>query len=460
MAAIHTETKKINDDDLKKELGRIFDFRLIIKKIDGTQIEALKEIPNKGYRKIFYNFYAVEFQVNYNDFINKLSGSESNYKFITFEDMKKDILTIKTNYDIIELLSKKSFDAIPDAFKKVSLNQDLDNLKVIWNITNKCEYSCAFCATNSGAKRTDIDELTFEERVKIAEELKKIKGLRLDIAGGDPLFDTDVVTFLKHMSKYMIQDATITTTGLAIDKYSNGDMRLISDITNEFDISYDYPSTWDEKHRGSNYNKHNYKFIKKLIDNGIRVNILITLSKYNTKEKIIKKMIEEIKLINASNITLLRLIPVGRQDYETYKTDIKEYTTDMAIKLFKKTFKNKIKLHCSFRANSNTDDRCNMLTDKIGINHLGDVFSCAWAGYLNIEHEKNPFYLGNLIDNSLEEVVNSEKFTDLYDTVTQNEGLHHCPIFSFLENPIASIVDNNDGYKKWIQEYKNSTTMH
>ena len=444
--------EKVSEDVLKKELSKIFDFRFVIKRIPGTQIEAVKEIPDKGYRKIFYNFYAVEFQVNYNDFINKLNKSEHTYKFITFDEMKKDILTIKTNFDIIDLLSKKNLDTIPDSFKKVSLSKDLDNLKVIWNITNKCEYNCTFCATNSGAKRINTDELSFEERVKIAEELKKIKGLRLDIAGGDPLFDSSVIRFLKHMSKYMIQDATITTTGLAIKNFSNGNMQVINDVTNEFDISYDYPSTWKENHRGSNYNNHNYKFIKKLIDNGIKVNILITLSKYNTKEKIIKKMIEEIKSINASSITLLRLIPVGRQSYESYKEDITEYNVEMAIKLFKRSFKNKIKLHCAYRANINSDDRCNMLTEKIGINHLGDVFSCAWAGYLNIDNDKNPFYLGNLIENTLEEIVNSERFTDLYEIVTKNDGLHHCPIFSYLEKPDRPISEKNDLYNEWTRK--------
>ena len=446
--------EKVDEEYLKHELSKIFDFRFVIKKIPGTQLEALKDIPEKGYRKIFYNFYAVEFQVNYNDFINKLYNSENSYKFVTFEEMKKDILTIKTNYDVIELLSKRNLETIPDAFKKVTLNKDLDNLKVIWNITNKCEYSCAFCATNSGKTRISTDELTFENRVKIAEELKKIKGLRLDIAGGDPLYDESVVAFIQHMSKYMIQDATITTTGLAIKKYINGDMQSINNITNEFDISYDYPSVWNEKHRGSNYNKHNYEFIQKLIDNGIKVNILITLSKYNTKEKIIDKMIEEIKEINASSIILLRLIPVGRQEYSTYKEDIQEYTADNAIKLFKKAFKSKIKLHCAYRANINQDQHCNMLTEKIGINHLGDAFSCAWAGYLNIENKKNPFYLGNLVENSLEEIVNSEKFTDLYNVVTQNDGLNHCPIFSYLEKPDVPISENNDKYKDWIQAYK------
>ena len=381
--------------------------------------------------------------------MNKLQKSDNNYKFITFEDMKKDILTIKTNYDVIELLSKKNLNNELDSFKKVTLNKDLDNLKVIWNITNKCEYNCAFCATNSGKLRVNQSELSFQDRVKIAEELKKIKDLRLDIAGGDPLFDDSVATFIKHMSKYMIQDATITTTGLAIEKYSHGDIQSINDITNEFDISYDYPSGWPENHRGNDYNKSNYAFIKKLIDSGIKVNILITLSNYNTQEKIITKMIEDIKKINATSITLLRLIPVGRQKYEEYKKDIQQYSSDNAIKLFQENFKNKVKLHCAYRANISQDSKCNMLTEKIGINHLGDVFSCAWAGYLNIENKNNPFYLGNLVDSSLEDIVNSENFTDLYNIVTMNDGLNYCPIFSYLEQPDAPITENHDKFKYW-----------
>jgi len=448
-----------NNEDIDKiefleTLEKRFNFKLNINELKDKDLEnILKEKPNKGYSKISYKFYTLEFYTEYHTFKNQFLSKNNKYKFISLNEMKDDILTIKTNFDIITHLEQIGIENLPNSFGKTKLNDKLNNLKVIWNITKKCEYDCAFCATDSGNKKNN-NELSFEQRIKIAEELKKINGLRLDIAGGDPLYDEEVVNTIKHISKYMIKDLTVTTTGLAIKNYSGGNIKKIYSIADEYDISYDYPAQWDEHHRGTKYNKTNYEYISYLLNNGLKVNILVTLSEHNTKnESIINQMIHEIKNLNATSITLLRLIPVGRQDYNEYPKNIESYNPLLAIKLFKKAFSSNLKLHCAFRPHiESKKNYCNMLTEKIGVDNLGNVYSCAWTGYLKVDNVDNPFYLGNLLENTIEEIFNSEKYLKLYDAILDKK-IQFCPIFSFLENE-SNFLSNNDKFSEWYVENK------
>lgn len=328
-----------------------------------------------------------------------------------------------------------------------------DNLKVIWNITQKCEYYCSFCSTNSGGKNNE--ELSFEQKIKIAKELKKINNLRLDIAGGDPLYDQNDINALKYISEHIIHKFTLTTTGFAIQKYINGSISNIFDISKEYDISYDYPSKWNDNHRGKNYNNNNFKYIKFLIENNIKVHILITLSEYNTKPEVFNQMIKELEQLNLTSITLLRLMPVGRQKYTEYPT-LENYDPSLAIEQFSKSFKNKVKLHCAFRAYI-PNYYCNMLIEKIGIDNLGNVYACAWAGYLNINKKSNPFYLGNLLKSNIEELFNSEKYFKLKDILAKKQ-VNFCPIFSFLDNNKSKLFNFNKQHSvklpKILYKYK------
>jgi MoaA/NifB/PqqE/SkfB family radical SAM enzyme len=422
----------------KKEIKKVFkekynfNFNFEIEELKYQDLNnILKQKPKFEYALINYKFYFVNIKLNFNDFDSKIKGL---YKFVSLNEMKDDILTVKSNYDlIIHLEEKIKLELLDESFKSGFFDKKLDNIKVIWNITKKCGYTCSFCATDSYNK--DIKELLFEDRIKIAEELNKINNLSLDIAGGDPLFYQDDRKVIQHISKYIIKEnLTLTTTGNSISNFCKGNYNKLTEITNEVDISFDYPAGWEENFRGKKYNQDNYNIAKKLIENGIKVNILVTLSQHNIENmEIIEKLIEEIEELNPHSVTLLRLMPVGRLNYKKYP---KNYDPSLAINLFKQSnINSKLKLHCAFRSHISNENKnyCNMLIEKLGVDNKGNLYTCAWAGYLDVSKEENPFYLGNLLEQTLEDIVNSEKSYKLFKKL-KNKNIHYCPIFSYLKS--------------------------
>ena len=82
---------------------------------------------------------------------------------------------------------------------------------------------------------------------------------------------------------------------------------------------------------------------------------------------------------------------------------------------------------------------CGRLKFKLGIDCAGNVFACAWAGYLSgFENViSNPFYIGNLLEmdlkNMLSEAINqNQNFKKMSKFNAQFAG--HCPLISYAYN--------------------------
>lgn len=110
--------------------------------------------------------------------------------------------------------------------------------------------------------------------------------------------------------------------------------------------------------------------------------------------------------------------------------------------------KSKIKLHYALRGKYNSDlsqNYCNLLEDKIGIDHLGNVYSCAWAGNIGNLNECNPFYLGNVLENDLVNILfKNQKVEKLMTKINNPEK--HCRLFSYLNSspkPELSMFSQN-----------------
>lgn len=64
-----------------------------------------------------------------------------------------------------------------------------------------------------------------------------------------------------------------------------------------------------------------------------------------------------------------------------------------------------------------------MLTEKkIGLDQFGDLYSCIWASDILTDKTNNPFYLGNVLDNTLLEILNSEKTKVFKDKIDNNRN--------------------------------------
>jgi MoaA/NifB/PqqE/SkfB family radical SAM enzyme len=395
-----------------------------------------------------YRFVFLSCQSGYRDFKNSLDFSSiKRWQWLSLDALRRHEKTMLNNADVIlHLNSDHVLDTIRDSFPapRFVSNALPKNLKIVWNITNKCSFGCSFCATHRDGA---AESLGFRERIKIAMELSRLPDPRIDFAGGDPLGDPDAVEAIRAIAGYIIlDDVSITTTGKSMEKFEPNEL---ASLAHTFDVSYDFPSSWPESHRGAGYNRTNYAQLRRLGHYGIRRNVLTTLSESNVAPEVVEAMIGELRELDPDEITLLRLMPVGRQAYGDYPTRT-EYDPSSAIEMFLREFDGKTKLHCAFRADKR-NGYCNMLREKIGIDHMGNVFACAWAGYLSAQAPtENPFYLGNLVVQSIDDLFKGERYTRMMANIDKCDG-GFCRVFSCAAGGDDAIWRRAKGYISWTE---------
>jgi MoaA/NifB/PqqE/SkfB family radical SAM enzyme len=58
---------------------------------------------------------------------------------------------------------------------------------IIWNVTNKCPYSCSFCCLDANSSTRD---LSLEGKLAVVENID-ILNVSLDVSGGEPLMSDE-----------------------------------------------------------------------------------------------------------------------------------------------------------------------------------------------------------------------------------------------------------------------------
>jgi len=274
---------------------------------------------------------------------------------------------------------------------------------------SKCYY-CDFCSfkADDNIKNQYVTKLLCE----IDNLPENITLKSVFIGGGTPsLLDIELVKqiFTKIKSKFLLCD----NCEITIDSPDQIPVYLRND---------------------SSYVETNRKAIKYAVReiNGLTVNVPILDPQMDYKK--IKKLVDEIAQIESKHISvnLIRLMNVGKMNHKDYPVI---YLPEAFIESFKECAKGtrikNIHIHCALRGKI-LGMQCNMLTEKLGIDCSGNVFSCIWGGYIkgydrnNISD--NPFYIGNLLQNSLSEVLEGKRAKELEKLIKTNPT-SHCRVF-------------------------------
>ena len=96
-------------------------------------------------------------------------------------------------------------------------------------------------------------------------------------------------------------------------------------------------------------------------------------------------------------------------------------------------------LHCSLKGVLHENKViCNMIKEKVGVDHIGNVYSCPWAEHLYVTD--NPFKIGNLYDHDLIEIVRkSKKFYKYKENC--------CNLFNYILSGNNSSMKNDPLYR-------------
>lgn len=311
--------------------------------------------------------------------------------------------------------------------------------KIIWNITKKCKFHCSICATDSNGKK----ELSYEEKRNVLLKICSLKEIKeLDFAGGDPLFDEESRKIIgEAINELGREKISITTTGIGLNQLSMEEKRR---YLYKCELSLDNIGNCDVQiRRESSYSKNNLEMIyenKKYIHSlTINIPIFETEKRIDNLENLIR-VINEIEIEDLS-VNILRYMPVGKVQLCDYP---KSYSPEGYIAYIQRNLRKDIHMHihCAMRGIGGVNDNCSMLSKKIGIDCEGNIFMCAWAGYLQVSREKNPFYLGNVLEKNFDILLKTERVTEIQSNLKNNHK--SCCIFSYLCSNPHDMFSNQD----------------
>ena len=317
-------------------------------------------------------------------------------------------------------------------------------LKIIWNITNRCGYDCKICATYS-----DREELDLDNKNKVLKSILSIgiqNIVELDFAGGDPLFTYDSIQIIHNSINTLGREkVSVTTTGKGIDFAVEMGVDLAQLLYN-CEITIDCPNYM---RNDTSYITTNQEAIRRIDKNIVNLTINVPILNPEMDNDSIKMLVNAIAGINVRNISvnLIRLMSVGRIDLQQNSNLYSpEHFVQTFIKYAENTCIKNIYIHCALRGKI-TGAQCNMLRDKIGIDCSGNVFACAWGGYVGGYDKYNisesPFYMGNLLKKPLAEILTDKHTTQLKQLISENPTTH-CRVYCYRKNDNMSIFMDTD----------------
>lgn len=321
-------------------------------------------------------------------------------------------------------------------------------MKIIWNITKKCGYSCDICATYSERK-----ELTKIEKAKALNSLLSLNKdyiKELDFSGGDPLSDSESISIIYEAIRKLGKDKiSITTTGRGIINAIEMKEDL-SKLLYNCELTIDSVGDVLDYLRGDvSYVPSNRSAISEVSTYIHKLTINVPIINPRMSEQDIKHLVNAIESIKVDNIhvNLIRLMNVGRMNAHPNSDD---YSPVFFIQTFMKYASNSciknIHVNCALRGRL-YNSKCNMLIDKVGIDCAGNVFACAWGGYIDgfspDRITENPFYLGNLLNGTLVEILAGVKANCLKDSIS-NKPTAHCRVYCYDYSSAHDIFDNKD----------------
>ena len=293
--------------------------------------------------------------------------------------------------------------------------------RVLWEITNTCNYHCSYCMFSSEAKKYE-NELTTEEVKKAIKDLKGNNFTYIKFTGGEPFVRKDMVEILKYASEL----------GFDMDISTNASL-LTSEIVKELKainfpmihVSLDgYDKNSHEYVRGKNTFEPTIRGIKILTENGIYTRLGTVI--YSQNEDYLEKIVALASDLKVNEIIFSFMEPMGRlkEDDELLSKrsleSVKKEIEEIAIK-----YESKIKVKYSLSENKicKSEEICPAVKRFIYINNLGEISPCTRVVSKKQEYKSKM----TLKNNSLNEIINSEPIQKYLKYLEANK-ITGCPI--------------------------------
>lgn len=201
---------------------------------------------------------------------------------------------------------------------------------VFWNLTDRCNLSCAHCYNRSGPGSQTGGELPTAEALSLIDDLAEMGIPLILFTGGEPLMREDIWELARHARKKGIKMA-LSTNGTLI---TTGVARRIKESGIEYaGISLDGARalTHDRFRNSPGAFERTVAAFTSCREAGLRCGVRVTLTKENYGE--LEALIDLAITLGASRFCLYWLVPTGRgiESYERLQLGSKEVTEALTL---------------------------------------------------------------------------------------------------------------------------------
>lgn len=350
---------------------------------------------------------------------------------------------------------------------------------IIWNMTLVCSWDCPVCCVDAvhvakknghivlrskGLSVTDTilasngdgtifdqamkyrqqqgAELSLESKLQVLDNLKGFK-VKLDFSGGDPLSARENLEVMQRASEKLgRQQVTLTATGAGLVKYEPDE---ISPFIGELNFTYDDVTTQGGENRPVGYAVGNLRKAAQFAAAGVKTRAECPLTVRNVNEQILTRLYLDLHERGIDKLLLIRLFPVGRGTLRPEEIPtIAQYrkAIDILREMEARYGGPKIKLQCAlkwFDNGSLEKNPCDMFSESFGLTSRGVLLASPWAIGPTGEPLDDAWVLGNLVENTLVELLSSEKALQYAARLDENFG--HCKIHSYLNSTLPNKFD-------------------
>ena len=247
--------------------------------------------------------------------------------------------------------------------------------RVLWEITNRCNYACKYCIFSSGCG-SKKSELTLKECKKVIDDLWNHDFKYLKITGGEPFIRNDLIELLKYAVALGMK-VDVSTNASLITKEKAKEFRNITLEMVHVSLDGDIKEI-HEQVRGKNTYDRTVEGIKNLKESNQYIRIGTVLYKGN--QDIILKIIEKAKELEVSEIIFSVMEPVGRMDGDksfVITKSLKEIEEE--IEFYQKKYVDSIKINYNWSKKIDEHiEACPAGNKFIYINDKGNIAPCSW----------------------------------------------------------------------------------
>lgn len=335
-------------------------------------------------------------------------------------DTSKDVTEHELQQAIAKLLGLDYTNDHPFCLFRIPLL----GRRVIWEMTNTCNYGCRYCIFSSTSRHIE-GELTTSEILQTIDQLNTNGYSHIKITGGEPFLRNDLIEILSHCR----QTGMITDVSTNASQITHQVARSLADLTLEMiHISLDGPSKEvHESVRGKNTFEPTLDGLRNLIaEKAAPIRIGCVVHKNN--QNLLREMVDFCCALGCQEIIFSLMEPVGRmRDRPALLAD--RSARDLQLEIDKLTFAYQGQIDVKGSFSDSTRKGCGSCPGGqkfLFIDNTGHVSPCTWVS------ERKPEFISQMTlkDHSLQDILASAEMNRFrrQTTALSHAGLHECPM--------------------------------